>query len=371
MMSPNLRPTELTISASALRSNVQVLRKRLQGRARMMAVVKADAYGHGLYDVAALALEGDSDMLGVAIAEEGIALRDGGIGAPILILGGASHAAARAAVAYRLSQTLFDIDTLRVMQQEAALRGITANIHLKIDTGMARVGIREEKDLEEMLAAIEGCSNIHVEGVYTHFADAVDDPEYTRMQNNVFLRAVQRVRVAGHTPIVHAAASAAFLQDETLWHDMVRPGIALYGAEVRGLCPELIPAQRLTTRPVRIQAIEQGATVGYGRTFTAREPMVIMTLPIGYGDGYPRILGNRAFVLVHGKRAPVVGRVCMDMIMADITHIPGVKMEDEVVLLGAQERECIAPDELAVLVDTIPYEIMLGFTTRIRRRFVQ
>ena len=172
------------------------------------------------------------------------------------------------------------------------------------------------------------------------------------------------IRGEGFRPVAHAAATSAMLNPE--WqYDMVRPGIGLYGSCLPQLQGELENAQTLVTRPIRIQRIDAGDTVGYGRTFTARRESLIMTLPIGYGDGYPRILGNRASVLVLGKRAPLVGRVCMDMIMADITDIPDVMMDDEVVLMGRQGDERITPDELAELAQTIPYEIMLGFGARV------
>lgn len=364
-----LRPTELIISAGAIRNNVKVLMERINGRAKMMAVIKADAYGHGLVDTAKLCLEGGAAMLGVAIVEEGIALRNAGIEAPILVLCGASPSAARAAVIYELSQTVYDLNTLMVLQEEAAHHGVKANIHLDIDTGMTRIGIRGDKALNEILMAIKCSPNIVVEGAYTHFADAVNDPEFTRKQNSAFVHALSLIKKEGHQPIAHAAASAAMLNDETLWHDMVRPGIAIYGADVKWLCPELRGAQRLVTRPIRVERVPMGTTVSYGRAFKAERESVIMTLPIGYGDGYPRILSGKAFALVRGKRAPVVGKICMDMTMLDVTDVPGAQVDDEVVLLGAQGVEMITPDELAVLAMTNAYEIMLGFTSRLRRRF--
>ncbi|MDL2206374.1 alanine racemase [Eubacteriales bacterium OttesenSCG-928-N13] len=365
-----LRPTALLIEEAVLGDNVLSLRRRLQHKARMMAVVKANAYGHGLVQTARVVLSCGADALGVATCEEGIALREARIQAPILVMGGLCEQEAEACVLHQLSMALYDIGILQAMQRVAAKLDTVAHAHLKIDTGMARLGVRGENELEQMLSAMKDCPNVKMEGIFTHFAAAYDDPEYTREQNAKFLQAIARVRAEGYRPTAHAAASEAMLMDETLWHGMVRPGIAMYGASVRHLCPDLVPAQKLVTKPVRIEQISAGDTVGYGREFTAQRETLVMTLPIGYGDGYPRLLGNRAAVLVKGQRAPVIGRVCMDMMMVDVTDIPGVTRADEVVLLGKQGDARITPDELAMLAGTIPYEIMLGFTARVPMVYV-
>ena len=370
-MSAQYRPTRMEVSGRTLGENVALIRRTLRGRARLMAVVKADAYGHGAVDTARVALNNGADFLAVAIVEEGVRLREAGIRAPILVLGGATGAAAREAVRQNLALALYDMGALEVMQREAARLDGVAHAHIKIDTGMSRVGLTGPAQLERMLEGLKRCRNVKAEGVFTHFAAADEDREFTMEQNARFLRAVERVRAAGFKPIAHASASAAMLVDPALWHDMVRPGIAIYGAAVREKLPGLAPAQRLATRPVRVETIRPGDTVSYGRTFEAKRPTRIMTLPIGYGDGYPRILGGKASVLVKGRRAPVVGRVCMDMLMADVTDIEGVGLDDEVVLMGEQGGDSVTADELARLAMTIPYEIMLGFHERIPRRFVQ
>ena len=349
--------------------NARLIRRHLQGKARLMAVVKADAYGHGLIPTAKVELAAGADYLAVALAEEGVTLREAGVKASILVLGGSAPEALNAAVHHHLAQAVYAAEDVKTLQREATRLDTVAHAHLKIDTGMTRIGVRGGAALDEVLAAFKDCPRVKLEGVFTHFAAADDDPEYTRAQNARFVEAVARIRAEGVKPIVHAAASEAALRDPTLWHDMVRPGIALYGASVRHLLPGLTPAQTLSTRPVRLSPVPAGETVGYGRTFKTERDSLIMTLPIGYGDGYPRLLSNRAHVLVRGKRAPLVGRVCMDMIMADVTDIPGVTAEDEVVLLGAQGAERITPDELAMLTGTIPYEIMLGFSPRVTRVF--
>ena len=364
-MSGNMRPTWLEIHDAVIGDNVLALRRRIRNYVRMMAVVKADAYGHGLCETARVALDCGADALAVATVDEGIRLRESRTLAPILVMGGATAQAAAACVGKHLSIALFDPSTLSVLQTHACKHDTVAHVHLKIDTGMNRVGIKGEAQLQRMLTMIDSCPNVKVEGVFTHFATAPDDPAFTSLQNTIFLQAVKAVRAAGHTPLAHASASGAILSDETLWHDMVRPGIAMYGGAVRHLCEDLAPAQRLVTMPMRIETVPEGETVGYGREFTTRRETRIMTLPVGYGDGYPRCLGGKAAVLIRGQRAPIVGRICMDMLMVDVTDIPGASMGDEVVLLGSDGDLRITPDELAAISGTIPYEIMLGFTSRV------
>lgn len=366
-----LRPTLLTVSLSAIEHNLSLIKRRIAGKARMMAVVKADAYGHGLVAVSNVALQNGLDSLAVAIPEEGIQLRESGISAPILVLGGVNEAGARAAVRFRLSQTVFDRETLRTLQEEAARLGVTAYAHLKIDTGMMRIGVQDDEQLDELLAEWKNCPNVIMEGVFTHFADVQGDMPFTLSQNQRFERALERVRAQGHHPIAHAAASAAQLADERLLHDMVRVGISMYGAEVQDLIDGLIPAQQWTTYPVRFGKVPAGESIGYGRSFYAGREMRIMTLPVGYGDGYRRAISNRGCVLIRGRRAPIVGRVCMDQIMADVTDIPEAAMGDQVVLLGAQGDDRITPDEMARWADTIPYEIMLGIGSRVPREITR
>ena len=359
-----VRPTIMRISTEAIAANARAIRARIPDRVRMMCVVKADAYGHDSVRTARKLLAAGADAFAVAIVEEAERLRDGGIDGMILVLGGAEEDSLRRAVRAGVSQAVYTPRTLEILQDEAARCGKRALAHLKIDTGMSRVGVRGEDDLKAMLAWWRHCLDVDMEGIFTHFCVADTDPEFTSLQNERFSGALAAVRRAGFSPIAHAAASSAML-DPALQYDMVRPGIVLYGSGVPALADELTWAQTLLTRPVRLQWISAGDTVGYGRTFTAGRDTLVMTLPIGYGDGYPRVLSNRASVLVRGKRAPLIGRVCMDMVMADVTDVPGVDLEDEVVLLGAQGDERITPDELADLAGTIPYEIMLGFAPRV------
>ena len=357
----------MRVSAGVLERNTRLVRACVPSGTKLMAVVKADAYGHGLIESARAFLRGGADRLAVAIVEEAQLLRNDGVDCPILILGGCDEAAAREAVDIGAAQSVFSADILMAMEEHAARTGVKAKAHLKIDTGMSRIGVRGEEELDKMLRAWKKCPHVEMEGIFTHFCVAESDPEFTARQDSVFRRSVESVRQAGFSPISHVAATGAFL-DPRYQYDMVRPGLAMYGlgAKVEGI----MPAQTLVTRPVRIEKIKKGDSVSYGRIFQAERDTVVMTLPIGYGDGYPRVLSGKSQAIVRGMRVNQIGRVCMDMTMFDVTDVPGVSMADEVVLMGAQGKERITPAELAELAGTIPYEIMLEFLPRVRRVFV-
>lgn len=362
-----MRSTVMKISMPALLGNAAALRERIPAKVKMLCVVKADAYGHGAVPLA-LELErtGLADAFAVAMVEEARELREGGVNGMIVVLGGGDEESLRESVRLDVSQAVYSPGALEVLEEEARRLGVRAKAHLKVDSGMSRIGVRNMDELEKVLEVWKRCSHVDMEGCFTHFCAAENDEEFTMRQNRTFEHMLARIREAGFSPIAHGAASSAML-DGRFQHDMVRAGIGLYGSCMPEMSGAIRNAQTLVTRPVRIERILPGDTVGYGRTFCAARETVVMTLPIGYGDGYPRILSDRAEVLVRGKRAPVIGRVCMDMLMADVTEIPGVGPEDEVVLLGRQGDECITPDELAERAETIPYEIMLGFMPRIPR----
>lgn len=364
------RPTVLTVSLSAVANNFRLAKVVTQGKAKQMAVVKADAYGHGMIPVARRLVQEGADALAVATVDEGIALREAGVPAPTLVMGGTCRDALVEAVGRHLAITVYDADTLKRLDQAARRLDTVAHAHLKIDTGMSRIGVRGDRALEDLLDEWAQTKHVKMEGIFTHFANADGDPAFTALQNRRFEDAIHAVHSRRFHPLAHAAASTGMLAGPAYWHDMVRPGIMLYGAEVTHRFAGLQPAQTLSTYPVRVEWIEADDTVGYGRTFRAARRTRVMTLPVGYGDGYPRILSNKADVLVCGKRAPIIGRVCMDQLMIDVTDIPEADLRSEAVLMGAQGDERITPDELARLAGTIPYEIMLGFGARVTRRVV-
>ena len=361
-----MRTTVMKISGQALRSNTMCIRESIPEQVKMMCVVKANAYGHGSVETARIMEQSGADAFAVAISEEAVQLRNAGITLPILVLGGGSDESLVEAVQADAAQAVYTVHMLDVLQDAAEKLGRKAKAHLKIDTGMSRIGAKGMDKLKELIQYWqENCPDVEMEGIFTHFCAADEDEAFTDLQNSRFMEAVDYVKAQGFDPIAHAAATSAMMK-EKYQHDMVRAGVGLYGTLLPELEGRLQYAQKLTCYPVRIDEIEKGDTVGYGRTFTAEKPMRVMTIPVGYGDGYPRILSNKADVLVCGKRARIIGRVCMDMIMADVTDIPEARPESEVVLMGRQGSERITPDELAEKAQTIPYEIMLGFSPRVR-----
>ena len=355
----------MIVSEGALYRNAAAIRAAIPRDKKLMCVVKADAYGHGSVNAARAMLRAGADAFAVAIVEEAEVLRAAGVAAPILILGGAADESLAQAVRADAAQAVYDAHTLDTLQRAAAEHGKTALAHLKIDSGMTRIGVRCADELRALLAHWrKNCPDVRMEGMFTHFCAAESDMEFTLLQNERFRRAIEIVREYGFDPICHAAATTAMC-DPRFQYDMVRAGIALYGS-LGGDIP-VCHAQQIVCRPLRIETIAIGDTVGYGRTFAAKRETRVMTLPIGYGDGYPRLFSNRACALVEGKRAPQIGRVCMDMTMFDVTGIAGVSMESEVTLMGRQGTDCLSPEELAGWAETIPYEIMLGFSARVHR----
>lgn len=365
-----MRTTEMLISQEALYNNARVIREAIPAGVRMLCVVKADAYGHGSTFAATTMLKAGADAFAVAIVDEGVKLRSAGIMAPIVILGGGDAASLREAVHIKCSPAVYSREMLDVLEDEAKKYDMCASAQLKIDTGMSRVGVRGSAALGGLLDYWRtNAPHVVMDGIFTHFCVADCDPEFTALQNARFTEAVAQTRAAGFAPVAHAAATSAMLTP-ACQHDMVRAGIGLYGTLLPGLEDRLMYAQTIRTRPTRIETIAAGDTVGYGRTFTARRETRIMTIPIGYGDGYSRLLSNRADVLVAGRRAPIAGNVCMDMLMVDVTDVPEATLESEVVLMGAQGSERITPDELAEKIGTIPYEVMLGFAARLRKVYI-
>lgn len=364
MIAPH-RPARLQVDWNAIAGNVRLLCAQYGPNVELMAPVKANGYGHGAVMAAKTALQNGAKRLAVAMVDEAVQLRDAGIEAPILILGASMGSAVEQAVLCGAAMSLQDEEQAREMRAAAQKTGREAIAHIQIDTGMSRLGARGDGQLQSILQAVGRDGLVRIEGVYTHCFDGCDrqrcDEQFKR-----FLHAVDLVRAAGHSPIAHCAATEASLLWPEMRCDCVRPGIAVYGG-----CQDMLPglkwAMRLVAKPVRIAWIEPSETVGYGGMFRAQRKTRIMTVPVGYADGYPRCIGTKGFALVGGVRVPVVGRVCMDMLMLDVTDVPGVGMNSEIVLLGAQGNEAIWPDEMAGWANTISYEIITGFHDRIAR----
>lgn len=363
------RTNYVEIDLGAIRHNAGVMRARLSGGTRLLAVVKADAYGHGALAVSRAALEAGASMLAVAIPEEGEQLRAAGIAAPILVLGGIEPEAAEAVVRNRLTQTVFDAGTIDALSQAACRLGVPAQVHVKLDTGMSRIGVRSAADAARLALAADAAPGVQLTGAFTHFATA-DEPDATDTLSQIarFEEMTAAIAAVHPDPIVrHACNSAGIFRYLQAHYDMVRGGITLYGCVPSPDIAGVRQAMRWVTRAVYVKDLPAGARISYGGTFTAERPMRVMTVPVGYADGYRRAFSGKAQVLVRGRRARVVGRVCMDQIMVDVTDIPGCAAGDEVVLMGAQGEACITADELAAWADTISYEILLAPSGRVPR----
>ena len=365
----SLRPTRAEIDLDALVHNLGVVRGEAAG-ARVLAVVKADAYGHGVVPVVTRLAEEGVAAFGVALAEEGLELREAGIDAPILVLNGVYAGAHREVLESGLTPVVFDLDTVHAFSRVA--REGAFGFHLEVDTGIARLGVPVAA-LAEFLDGLAQVPHARIDGLMTHFASADGDDAFTSEQLRLFAEARALLAARGHSPrIVHAANSAALFRHGEARFDMVRPGIALFGvrawpARVPSPAVALRPTMRLRTEVIALREIAPGATVGYSGTFRAARPTRIATVPVGYGDGLLRALSNRGEMLVSGARVPIVGNVSMDLTTLDVTDVPAVTIGDEVVLLGTQGSETIGAEDLARAAGTIPYEVLTNVSRRVPR----
>lgn len=364
------RPVWAEIDLDGLEHNVRELKRRASGAA-LLAVVKANAYGHGAVAVARAVLAAGAERLGVICVDEGEELRRGGIGAPILVMGHTPLAQAETAVELGLALTVNSRQLALALSRFASARGVEQAVHLKVETGMNRYGLSPEETvaLAEWLRTLPG---IQVEGLFTHFACGDEcDKGFTMQQFALFMDVAKRL---SWVPLRHVANTATLLDMPELSLELVRPGIGLYGcypsAEV-GRTAELRPILSLKSRVARLKALQPGESVSYGRTWTASRPSTVALVMCGYGDGLRRALSNRGGVLIRGRRAPIVGRVAMDMCVADVSEVRRVALDDEVVIIGRQGQEEIIVEELAALCDTISYEILTGITARVPRLYLR
>ncbi len=363
--------TYATIDLAALAYNLSRIRGRVSNNCSILAVVKANAYGHGAVDVSrALVLAGVT-RLAVATVHEGIALREAGINGDILVLGALLDTHVQELFPYRLTPVINEQRLLPQLAKEAEAANKPLSIHIKVDTGMGRLGL-PASELMTFLDAFPRWKSLRIEGFMTHLADSDgDDSSHTEQQLKSFRGLLEQVEQRGMSvPFVHVANSAAIIRYPQSHFSMVRPGIMLYGYHTLPdavPCPQLQPVLSLRTTVMQLRTIKPGETVSYNRTFVAKRPSTIAVLPIGYADGYNRQLSNKGFVLIDGKRAPIVGLICMDMTMVDVTDIPSVRVGDSVTLIGRQGQEAIWADEIAGWTDTIPYETLCAIGSRIPR----
>ena len=363
------------IDLDAIAHNVSAYKRHVGPNVEVMAVVKANAYGHGALPVARLALLAGATRLAVHRAIEGVELRQAGIDAPILVMGYTPPSGAGMVMRWRLTPSLMTLEFAQALSARASALGATVPVHVKVDTGMSRYGLMPGEAIDFLLA-IQKLPGLYLEGLFTHFATADwADLTHSRGQLGVFTDVIQAARSAGvEFPVIHAANSAATMRLPEAHFDAVRPGIGLYGLDPSNEWPpvfELRPALALKSLVSRVRQLPAGAGVSYGRTFITQKLTLAALVPVGYGDGYHRILSNRGSVLIRGQRAPILGRVCMDQFVVDVSHIPGVQQDDEVVIVGPQRDERIRAEEVASLAGTINYEVTTSLLPRVARVYTR
>ena len=368
---PKGRPTCCIIDLAALRWNFQQVRKTVGHAVEIFSIVKANAYGHGARQVAKTLSRAGSDGFGVATVEEGIELRESGIRSPILILTAIYPAQLGQLLQHKLAPAISDLDTLGGLERLLRKRGRSLSFHLKVDTGMGRLGLLHS-EIESWLPELGRLKALKFEGLFSQLSHAEDERgEHTRTQIEAFRRVLERIEKTGfHPPLIHLANSAALIAERNAHFTMVRPGLMLYGlypAPEMARQVELKPVLSWKTRVMQVKRLPAGSSIGYGRSFVTKRASSIATLPVGYADGYHRLLSNRGAALVRGKRAPIVGRISMDLTMVDVTDIAGVSQRDEVVLLGRQGDAAISANEMAGWAETISYEIVTSISARVPR----
>lgn len=365
------RPTIAFVDLKAIAHNVRVHLKHLGENGSLLAVVKADGYGHGACEVLRIALEEGAAWAGVATVEEAIDIRDAGFDNPILLLGEWFPEAMEAFFSYRITPVIYSLESANLLHRYAQSRGKRIKVHLKLDTGMGRLGFLPNS-VKDFLAG--DFSFLEVEGVMSHFSSADEGKDtYTVQQKNLFVKLLEEIKQTCPIKWIHISNSAGIADFDHEQENLFRLGIALYGqppsAKIRNPL-DLKEAIQWETRIGQLQWVEAGMPISYGRTYITPERRLIATLPVGYADGYSRLLSNKAFVLVHGNRIPVIGRVCMDMIMIDVTSVPDVKIFDKVTLIGKQNDETISASEMAEWAGTINYEITCAISKRVPRQYL-
>ena len=342
----------------------------IKGIDLIMPVIKADAYGHGMGPIASLLNKEGVGFFGVSDINEGVALRQVGIKKPILLFESTLAECAQTIVDYKLTPTVCTLELAKSLNEYAQKKKTKVDIHVKVDTGMGRLGIWHE-EAYEFIQELHKCCNLRIMGIFTHFPAADTDKKFTQTQLKCLYDLVTRLDQSGLViPYIHAANSVGLAGYETHIVNLSRPGIMLYGlyphlSLSKKIC--LKPVLKVNSRVIFLKEIKKGRSISYGRTFFTKKDMLVATIPIGYNDGYFRAFSNKSFVLIEGLRCPVIGRVTMDQIMIDVSHLSKVKLGTPVVILGAQKKEFISADELAEYADTINYEIVCSLGNRLPR----
>jgi len=371
------RPTWAEIDLDALAANYRLIRDRVAPGVKVLAAVKANAYGHGASECARRLESEGVDWFGVALPEEGIELRQAGITKPVLCFGGIWNGQERACLQFKLTPVVYRGDIVQSLDRAANEMGLIADAHVKIDTGMGRLGVRPDS-VSEFCEGLGEFKNVRIDGLMTHLAAADDDAheQFTKAQLDRFQAAVTLFRDRGFTPtFIHAANSAAAFGFKQSWGNMIRPGGTLYGFSRDVLPPHvdpppLRPVMSLHSRIILLKKVPKGEKLGYGCTFETQRDSMIATIPIGYDDGYSRALSNRGRVIVRGKFVPVVGRVSMDLTLIDVTDVPEASLNDHVTLIGRDGDLSITAEDIAETIGTISYEVTCGISGRVPRKYV-
>ncbi len=378
MKSSTKRPkgvvTWAEIDLDAYAHNLRQVIRHVGKLTEVFAVVKANAYGHGAIPISQAALSAGATYLAVHRITEGVELRQAQIKAPILIMGYIPPDAAETAIRWGLTPSLMTLETAQALSSCAAASGVKVPVHIKVDTGMSRYGLMPDEAVN-FIQVVSNLPAITVEGIFTHLATAdSSDQHHVRNQLDVFNDVLSAVRTAGfNIPLIHAANSAAMMRLPEAHYNAVRTGICLYGMDPsREWEPvfDIRPVLSFKSIVSRIRMLPAGAGVGYGRTFVTKHPTRVALIPTGYGDGYHRLLSNRGWILINGQKAPVLGRVSMDQSIVDITNIPGVKQDDEVVIIGRQGHEQIRAEDVAMWAETINYEVTTSLLPRVTRVYL-
>lgn len=376
LLKDEIRPVWLEINLDNLENNIKEIRRHVGNDTLIMAIVKANAYGHGAEVCAKLFLKNGADRLGVSILSEGIALREAGIEAPILLLNFTPISQYKKLLKYDLTQTIFKYEDALALSEEAVKQGKIAKIHIKIDSGMNRIGFLPNEDSIKSIINISKLPNLEVEGIFTHFATADEsDKSYTKKQFERFNNIINKLEEEKvHIPIKHSANSATIVDLPDYKQDMVRPGIILYGHYpsefVNSNIVNLKPAMSLKSTISYVKELDKGEGIGYGQTYITKKKSRIATLPIGYGDGYSRNFSNRAYVSINNKRVPIIGNICMDQLMVDVTDINELDLKDQAVLFGYSHESIPNLKELAKIIGTINYEILTMINSRVPRLYL-
>lgn len=364
------------INLDAIGNNIREIRRRIKTGTQLLAVVKADAYGHGSEEVSKVCLYNGADQLAVATCDEGVQIRQWSIQVPVLILGNTVEGQLETVINYELTQTVFRYETAKLMSDIAVKLNKTALVHIKIDTGMSRIGFLPTDNSIDEIEKIFALPNLKVTGIFTHFATADEkDKTFTMVQYKKFRFVTDTLNKRGFNNFIrHCANSGAILDMPELQLDMVRAGIIIYGMYPSNEVSHpinLIPAMSLKSQISYVKFLEENVSIGYGRTYFTTHKTKVATIPIGYADGYSRAFSNKARVIVNGHYAPIIGNVCMDQMMIDVSDIPDVKDGDSVIIMGSDGKITVSAEELASISNTINYEIVCNVGKRVPRVYIK